>query len=212
MREALEVGIGMRGAMMIEGDAVLPMLIHSLEGSAREIDLTFATAGRQLGEGLSLFETLKERLSTLSSELAGSEIAQAGAALAGLAGELRAINDGLQGETATLRELAKHGNAASQALDRLLDHMRLITILARSARIEAVSIQAAGRDFGDFTSEIMTLTTQAQRTIQACARDYERLSGLLGSALAAQRDFDGRYGHALSDLADQSGADACRSG
>jgi hypothetical protein len=201
MREALEVGAGMRGGVMLEGDAVLPMLIHSLEGSAREIDLTFATAGRQLGEGLSLFETLKERLSTLSSELAGSEIAQAGATLAGLAGELRAINDGLQGETATLRELARHGNAASQALDRLLDHMRLITILARSARIEAVSIQAAGRDFGDFTSEIMTLTTQAQRTIQACARDYERLSGLLGSALAAQRDFDGRYGHALSDLA-----------
>ncbi|PZN96440.1 MAG: hypothetical protein DCF30_17600, partial [Hyphomicrobiales bacterium] len=75
-------------------------------------------------------------------------------------------------------------------------------ILARSARIEAVSVQAAGRDFGDFTSEIVALTTQAQRTIQNCARDHDQLSALLGSALEQQRDFEGRYGHALSGLAD----------
>jgi hypothetical protein len=201
MREALGFDLGLRGVVMGTDDAVLPRLIHSLEGSAREIDLTFAMAGRQLGEGLSLFEALKERLSTLSGELSGSEIAKAGTTLAGLADELRAISDGLRRETATLQELAKHSQAASQALERLLDHMRLITILARSARIEAVSVQAAGRDFGDFTSEIVALTRQAQRTIQTCARDHERLSGLLGSALAAQRDFEDRYGRALSTLA-----------
>jgi hypothetical protein len=201
MRAALESDLESRGVAMTNDEAVLPRLIHSLEGSAREIDLTFALAGKQLGEGLSLFEALKERLSTLSDELSGSEIVQAGTALAGLAGELRSISDDLHGETATLQELAKHSHAASQAVGRLLDHMRLITILARSARIEAVTVHAAGRDFGDFTSEIVALTTQAQRTIQSCARDHDRLSGLLGSALTAQRDFEGRYGRALATLA-----------
>lgn len=182
-------------------DPALPRLIQALEGSAREIDVTFARAGSELGEGLSLFENLKERLSTLSAELSGEAIADAGRTLSGLAGELRAINDGLHDETGVLQELATHSKDAAQALDRLLEHMRLITILARSARIEAVSVQAAGRDFGDFTSEIVALTTQAQRTIQNCARDHDHLSALLGTALAAQRDFEGRYGHALSALA-----------
>jgi hypothetical protein len=183
-------------------DPSLSRLILALEGTAREIDVTFARAGSQLGEGLGLFEGLKERLSTLSTELSGDGIAQAGATLSGLAGELRAIKEGLQCETGVLQDLAVHSKDASQALDRLLEHMRLITILARSARIEAVSVQAAGRDFGDFTSEIVTLTTQAQRTIQNCARDHDHLSALLGSALAAQRDFEERYGEALTALAD----------
>jgi hypothetical protein len=201
MRAASEIGGGGGGMAMDGNDPALPRLIQALEGAAREIDVTFARAGSQLGEGLSLFEGLKERLSTLSAELSGEAIARAGTTLSGLAGELRAINDGLHDETGVLQQLATHSKDASQALERLLEHMRLITILARSARIEAVSVQAAGRDFGDFTSEIVALTTQAQRTIQNCARDHDQLSALLGSALAQQRDFEGRYGHALSALA-----------
>jgi hypothetical protein len=201
MRAAFEVDSGVGGVAMVGSDAGLTRLVQALEGSAREIDVTFARAGSQLGEGLSLFEGLKERLSTLSTELSGEEIAEAGRSLSGLAGELRAINDGLRDETAVLRELATHSKEASLSLERLLEHMRLITILARSARIEAVSVQAAGRDFGDFTSEIVALTTQAHRTIQNCARDHDHLSDLLGSALSAQHDFERRYGHALSALA-----------
>lgn len=191
----------MTGAGMGGRDAALPQLVRALEGCAREIDVTFAQAGSRLGDGLSLFEGLKERLSTLSGELSGDEIAQAGETLSGLAGELRAINDGLRDETGLLQELATHSKAASQSLDRLLEHMRLITILARSARIEAVSVQGVDRDFGDFTGEIVALTSQAQHTIQSCARDHDHLSALLDSALTTQRDFEARYGHALSSLA-----------
>lgn len=201
MRVASEMGGGGGGMITATDDPTLSRLIQALEGTAREIDVTFARAGSQLGEGLALFEGLKERLTTLSSELSGPEIAQAGSTLSGLAGELRGINDGLRDETGVLQDLALLSKDASQALERLLEHMRLITILARSARIEAVSVQAAGRDFGDFTSEIVSLTTEAQRTIQNCARDHDHLSALLGSALAAQRDFEGRYGQALSALA-----------
>ena len=201
MRVASEMGGGGGGMITATDDPALSRLIQALEGTAREIDVTFARAGSQLGEGLALFEGLKERLTTLSSELSGPEIAQAGSTLSGLAGELRGINDGLRDETGVLQDLALLSKDASQALERLLEHMRLITILARSARIEAVSVQAAGRDFGDFTSEIVSLTTEAQRTIQNCARDHDHLSALLSSALEAQRDFEGRYGQALSALA-----------
>jgi HPt (histidine-containing phosphotransfer) domain-containing protein len=179
----------------------LSRLIGTLETSARQIDVTFARAGERLGEGLTLFEGLKERLSLLSGELSGSEIARAGTDLTRLAAELKRLSASLSGETGALRSLAGHSGEASQALERLLTHMRLITILARGARIESVSVQTAGRDFGDFTNEILALTTQAQRTVEACARDHDRLSSMLGAALAAQRDFEGRYGMALAALA-----------
>jgi hypothetical protein len=58
MRVASEFEVG--GATAMDGnDLALPRLIQALEGSAREIDVTFARAGSQLGEGLSLFENLK---------------------------------------------------------------------------------------------------------------------------------------------------------
>jgi hypothetical protein len=183
----------------------LPRLIEALDANARAIDVTFATAGLQLGEGLALFQALQEQLGTLSDELTGSEIEQARAALHRLAGELRSLNDEFAAETSALQELSTHSQSASQALERLLEHMRLITILARSARIEAISIPMVGSDFGDFAGEIGTLTAEAQRTIERCAREQAQLCGLLGSALAAQREFEARYASALAGLASKLG-------
>jgi hypothetical protein len=191
------------GVAMHSPDDMLPRLVRSLEASAREIDLTFADAGRRLGEGLDLFEGLKQRLSGLSAELAGDELAQAGAALATMAEQLRRLENGLSGETTALRDLSVHSHDASQALERLIGLMRLITILARGARIEAVSVRSSEHDFGDFTNEIVALTTRAQDTIQTCARDQARLDTLLREALLAQRDFERRYGKALTSLADK---------
>ncbi len=183
--------------------AELPRLIGALEVNAREIDLTFARAGSELGEGLSLFEALKERLNDLSGELSGERLSQAGETLAELARALRGIGLGLAREAASMRDLASHSHDATDLLDRLLDHMRLITILARSARIEAVSVQAIGQDFGNFTQEIVTLTVEASRTIDRSLRDYRHLATLLVTALSAQRDFESRYGVALAGLADE---------
>lgn len=180
---------------------MLPRLIQSLDMGAREIDVTFARAGEQLGQGLNLFEGLERRLTNLSDQLGGSEIDKAGATLAGMACELREIGGGLAREISALNSLATDSHTASQALDGLLDHMRLITILARSARIEAVSIDVSNGDLGDFTSEIAKLTSQAQSTIEDCAREHDHLIAILSSALTAQQEFEQRYGGALETLA-----------
>lgn len=186
---------------MFRDNEGLSRLILSLDANARAIDVTFATAGQQLGDGLELFQALNERLGALSRELAGTEIEQARTALHRLAGELRVLNHALASETCALQDLSIHSHIASQALERLLEQMRLITILARGARIEAISIPMVGSDFGDFAGEIGTLTAEAQRTITRCARDQARLCSLLDSALKAQREFEGRYGKSLAALA-----------
>lgn len=183
----------------------LPILIGALEVNAGEIDQTFAKAGSELGEGLSLFEALKERLGQLSLELSGERLSQAGESLAALARTLRGIEAGLAREALALQDLSVHSQAATQLLGGLLGHMRLITILARSARIEAVSVKAIGQDYGEFTREIVELTLEAARTIELSLRDYRQLVSLLGTALSAQRDFESRYGRALASLADELG-------
>lgn len=183
--------------------AKLPRLIGALEINAREIDQTFAQAGGELGEGLALFEALKVRLSDLSGELSGERLSRARETLAELARALRDIGVGLAREAQAMQDLAGHSQAATQLLDRLLDHMRLITILARSARIEAVSVRAIGQGFGDFTQEIVDLTLEAARTIELSLRDYRQLAALLATGLSAQRGFESRYGTALAGLADE---------
>lgn len=181
----------------------LMRLIRSLEDHAGSVDATFAVAGRDLGKGLNLFDTLQERLSALSGRLSGDRIITAGAALARLADDLRPLRQTLAEETRSLVDIAVHSAAAGQTWEKLVEHIRLITIIAHYARIESISIQGVGRDFGDFANEIFELTTQAQRTIEACAREHDRMSALLATALASQREFETQYGAALSSLSDK---------
>jgi hypothetical protein len=182
-------------------DDQFPRLTDCLDASARQIDLIFAEAGEKLGEGLILFDALKQQLSVLSGELAGPEMAGAGAALTDLVADLRRLSRELTDETQALSALASHSSTASEVLENLLTHMRLITILARLARIESGSVQSKNGDLGDFTREILALTDAAQGAVADCARDHHRLSAMLGTALGVQREFESRYGEALTTLA-----------
>ncbi len=184
-------------------DTALPLLTASLSESAREIDQTFAGVGDRLGRGLIIFDSLNQSLTTLSAELDGQDVEAARAALLGLASDLRQLSGALPRETRTLQDIAQHSGNAAQLLGRLIEHMRLIAILARSARIEAVSVESTQRDFGGFTNEIVALTDRAKRTVETCARDHGHLTTLLDSALLRQRAFETQYGGALAALADK---------
>ncbi|MGX5736070.1 hypothetical protein [Bosea thiooxidans] len=186
---------------MRTSDETLSRLTGSLAESALQIDRTFAEVGDRLGRGLSIFDALNQSLTALSGELAGSDMEATRKALLDLAADLRALSGGLPRETRTLQDIATHSSTASQSLTRLLDHMRLIALLARSARIEAVSVQSNQRDFGDFTNEIVALTDRARRMVEDCARDHQHLTVLLGSALQRQRAFEGQYSGVLAGLA-----------
>lgn len=188
---------------MSTSDEMLERLDGSLTESARQIDRTFAEVGDRLGRGLAIFDSLNQSLTALSGELAGGDMEETRGALLGLAGDLRALSEGLPRETRTLQDIASHSEIASHALERLLEHMRLIAVLARSARIEAVAVQSSQRDFGDFTNEIVALTDKAKRMVEDCARDHQHLSDLLRSALGRQSSFEAQYTGVLQALADK---------
>jgi hypothetical protein len=179
----------------------LPALADSLEQCAQQIEQTFTRVGDQLGEGLTLFETLNGSLRDLSGELASGDMDSTRDALRRLAGDLRAFGDGLPIETETLQDIATRNAEATQSLGRLREHLQLIAILARSTRIEAASVQVNRGDLGDFTNKIVALTGQAKQTVDDCVRDHDRLTGLLAAAMSQQRNFVAQYRDSLSSVA-----------
>ena len=82
-------------------------------------------------------------------------------------------------------------SSVSKSVSRL--HIQLITIVARSARIEAASLDKDRDNFLDFTQEAFELGNAVQRSIEGCMRDQELLSGAVEAALNKQKDFDKLY-------------------
>jgi len=178
----------------------LDHVLDVLQQSAAEIDGTFARAGDSLGRGMEIFESLNASMQGLSAELAAGDMHEAAQALSDFAGELRLLSDALPAEAAMLQRISTHNTEASSYMDRLLENMRMMTVLARAARIEAAAINSAPEGFADFTSEILTFTRNAQDSIVACARQQANFFALLHSGLAAQCDFESRYRSRLISL------------
>ncbi|WP_026607116.1 hypothetical protein [Methylocapsa acidiphila] len=179
---------------------ILEQVAATLPKSAAEIDHAFARAGERLGRGMDIFESLNAAMIGLSTELSAGGMQKSTQALADLAHELRALSDSLPAETAMLQSLSKHNMDASSFLIRLLENMRMMTVLARAARIEAAAVRAAPEGFADFTSEILQFTRNAQDSITSCARHQTELAALLRSAMKAQSDFERQYRAQLASL------------
>lgn len=174
--------------------------LDALAESAADIDRTFASAGSQLGVGLSLIAGHARNLAEMSSALADRRIEDARAALAAVAREMGETRTKFAAETATLMRLASHGREVGDLFEQLRRNMRVVTIVTRSARIEGSSVVQASSDFGDFTDEIVGLTAQASETVESCLRDQENLRVSLTATLAAQRDFERQFSASLSAL------------
>jgi len=73
----------------------------------------------------------------------------------------------------------------------------MITIIARSARIEAASLDGDREGFLAFTQEAYDLGKAVQHSIEGCARDQQRLCEAVATASGRQKEFEGRYGKQL---------------
>src|SRR6202022_258140 len=72
-------------------------------------------------------------------------------------------------------------------------HIQMITVIARSSRIEAASLEGSRGDFLSFTQEASDLAKSVQVSIAACSKDQEHLSDALEMALSQQMEFEKRY-------------------
>jgi exonuclease VII small subunit len=181
--------------------AALQSVLAPVAESKSSIEGAFLRVGDGLGRGLEIFDQLNGSLSSLSQELSGGSVATATASLAALSRELVSVSEHLPQDSATLKELVESNAQVSVRLVRLIDNMRMMGILARSARIEAVVFDSKGSEYVDFTQEITTLTRRVQGEIETCSREHTKLSTVLASAAKAQLTLERDYRDRLTELA-----------
>jgi hypothetical protein len=167
--------------------------VASIEDVSSRIEDVFARVGQQLGRGHSAFKELNQGLAALSQELTGAEIEGAGKALQEIAARLNELSDAVPAESALLAAIGKSTADASALLKPLFKHIQMITIIARSARIEAASLDGDREGFLAFTQEAYDLGKAVQRLIDGCVHDQQRLSDAIALASQRQKDFEVRY-------------------
>jgi hypothetical protein len=167
--------------------------VTSIEDVGSRIEDVFAKVGGDLGRAHVMFGELTRDLSAASRELSGSKIEGASVALQDIAARLRGLAEVLPQETTLLGAIGKSAAQASVSLRYLIKHIQMITVIARSSRIEAASLQGNRGDFLSFTQEASELANSVQISIAACSKDQEHLSDALEMALSQQQEFEKRY-------------------
>jgi uncharacterized protein YukE len=167
--------------------------VASIEDVSSGIEDSFAKVGKHLGRGHALFKELAGALTELSREMSGAEIEGASTALQDVAGRLNALAEALPAESALLDRIGEDAEAASAQIAPLFKHIQMISIIARSARIEAASLDGERDSFLDFTKEAFELGQSVQHSIEGCARDQKLLSVAIETALNRQREFEKLY-------------------
>jgi len=165
----------------------------AIEDVSSRIEDVFARVGHELGRGHLIFKELNQGLATLSGELSGAEIEGAATALQEIAARLSELAQALPAESALLDTIGKSTAAASSLFKPLFKHIGMITIIARSARIEAASLDGDREGFLAFTQEAYDLGKAVQGSIEGCARDQQRLSEAVATASGRQKEFESRY-------------------
>src|SRR5450756_789880 len=165
----------------------------AIEHVSEQLEHVFAEVGGHLGTAHSIFAELNSDLTSLSGELSGSKIEGASVAFQDIAARLLALAEALPAETALLGTIRASAGEASTLLKQLVKHIHLITVIARSSRIEAASLEGNRDDFLSFTREASDLATAVQASIVACSKDQEQLTDAIAMALSGHLEFDKRY-------------------
>lgn len=167
--------------------------VASIEDVGSRIEEVFARVGGDLGRAQAIFEELNGSLNALGQELSGSKIEGASDAFQDIAARLRRLADALPAETALLGAIGKSTAQASVLLKEIIKHIRMISIIARSSRIEAASLDGDRGEFLSFTQEASDLANAVQVSIMACSKDEKQLVEAISTALNGQLEFEKRY-------------------
>ena len=167
--------------------------VAAIEDVGHQLEHVFSEAGAQLGAAHAIFAELNADLNALSDQLSGSEMEAASVAFEQIAARLRGLADALPVESALLGAVGTSAARTSGLLKQLVEHIQLITVISRSSRIEAASLESDRDDFLSFTREASDLAKSVQSSIVGCAKEQEQLSKAIAEALTGQQQFERRY-------------------
>ena len=169
--------------------------------STAAIESAFLSAGQGLSLGLSAIRSLTDGLGALAADLDGGGTAAASRDLGRLSQTLRVIGERLPADGATLTDLLAENKGMGLRFDDLIDDMRMMVVVSRSARLEAVTSAEQRASLEAFSHTIDRQIGEVQRKITACSAEHVQLTGLLERAAQQHRNFDTTFRGRLAALA-----------
>lgn len=191
-------------------DAVLPSLnietniaepIAAIAAMVSGIEGVFGEAGSDLSKGYAVYDDLNRGLVSLTHVVSAEQLDSVSGGLRHIADRLRTSAEALPREGALLVDIAARNAEASALLRRLVKNIKMVTIIARSARIEAATVDDQRADFLNFTREVFDLAKRLQVSIEDCARDHGLLSAAVDNALSRQAAFERDYSEKMQSVA-----------
>ena len=181
-------------------DSLRPVLPIIAEGTAA-IESAFLSAGKGLSLGLAAFKSLTDNLAALGAELDGGSTASASLSLGRMSITLRDIAARLPADGQVLGELLVGNQGMRRKFDDLISDMRMMVIVSRSARLEAVVSDEQRMSLEEFSRTIDHQIGDVQRRIDVCATEHGKLTALLERDARAHFAFDVRFRDKLAALA-----------
>jgi hypothetical protein len=166
------------------------------------IEAVFVALGRHLEGAMVVLGELGTSVAALPSEIDAPAIRSAEDDLVAVAGAMGAVQRGLPGETDALASLAGSNQSVSRHVQSLVESIRTIVILARTARIQSAALSAGNAGFAAFADDIVRLAVAAQSVVGRFQSDHGKLSATISTAVTAHRQFVGGEGQRLTVLAE----------
>ncbi|GLH81950.1 chemotaxis protein [Bradyrhizobium sp. SSBR45G] len=167
--------------------------LATIDAARSRIEETLAQVGLQLGDGRATFLELNQTLAELCQVLPGTDLEDVSRVVSDINTTLDRIVEALPSESALLARIARSVEATAPELKLLSGYIGTITIVARSARIEAASLQEDRESFLAFTHEAYELGRQVQQAVSECLRDQQSLAAAVDGAFKRQSQFDASY-------------------
>lgn len=184
---------------------VLPPLMSSIAA----IEGAFLKAGDGLSHGLSAFGALNADMEALGTEIGSGAPAQASTRLVDLSMAVSLVGERLPRDARVLSDLTQANRAIEIRFGCLVDEMRMMALVSRSARIEAGGIDDGRIGLDAFTRAVSQQIGDVQREIQLREAELAELSATIRGAAQALAAFAaesrGRLMSLAGDLGDAAG-------
>ncbi len=188
--------------------AVLPVL----SAGTLAIESAFLSAGKGLSHGLDVFRSLSDDLVALGAELSAGSAAKSSSSLSHMTIRLKEVGDRLPADGKVLADLLATNKGLIRRFDDLIGDMRMMVVVSRSARLEAVASAEQRTSLEAFSRTIDEQIGAVQRRIDHCAADHAALTALLERAAWEHFAFDTSFRPRLVALAGQLDAAASWTG
>lgn len=175
--------------------------LPALRDGTAAIESAFLAAGQGLSHGLSAFGTLTADLTALGAALDGGATATAAADLGRMSRRLRLVADRMPLDGEVLGRLVEDNRGMRRRFDDLIADMRMMVIVSRSARLEAVVSAEQRVSVEEFSRTIDQQIGVVQTRLDACAFEHAKLTASLERGVRNQIAFDGEFHDRLGLLA-----------